>query len=110
MIPCVIRDLLLQYVEEVKKIYDKHLCKVVLYGSYARGDFRPDSDIDIMVLLDMSDSEIKNYSMEFSYMTYDFNLDHDVDIKPIAKNKEHFEKWVDSYSFYTNIQREGVTL
>lgn len=43
-------------------------------------------------------------------MTYDFNMDYDLDIKPIVKNKEHFNKWVDVYPFYTNIEREGVKL
>ena len=37
-------------------------------------------------------------------------MDYDLDIKPIVKNKEHFNKWVDVYPFYTNIEREGVKL
>ena len=47
--------LLGQYVEEVKKIYGERLKSVILYGSYARGDFRPDSDIDIMIMVDLAD-------------------------------------------------------
>lgn len=43
-------------------------------------------------------------------MTFDFNLDHDLDIKLIAKNEEHFKKWLDNYPFYANINREGVVL
>ena len=43
-------------------------------------------------------------------MTYDFNLDNDLDIKPIAKNKEHFTKWRTNYPFYANIYKEGVIL
>ena len=43
-------------------------------------------------------------------MTFDFNLDHDLDIKPKAKNEEHFKKWLDNYPFYANINREGVVL
>ena len=42
-------------------------------------------------------------------MTYDFNMDYDLDIKPIANNKEHFNKWVGIYPFYSNIEREGVS-
>lgn len=104
------QSLIEQYIAEIKKIYGTHLRKVILYGSYARGDFRQDSDIDIMILLDMSDMDLKAYNQQLSYMTYDFNLDNDLDIKPIAKSEEHFRKWVVNYPFYANINREGVVL
>ncbi len=108
--PTVTSDLVKQYVELLSKIYGDHLKTVILYGSYARGDYTEDSDIDIMVLLDLSDMDIKKYRHELSGMTYDFNMDYDLEIKPIAKNKEHFNKWVDVYPFYANIEREGVKL
>ena len=91
-------------------IYGSHLRQIILYGSYARGDFHPDSDIDIMILLDLSDIDIKKYRHQLSDMTFDFNMDYDVDIKPIAKNEEHYRKWVDNYPFYSNVNREGVRL
>ena len=62
-----------------------------MYGSYARGDYRDDSDIDIMILLDLSDMDIKQYRHELSGETFDFNMDHDLDIKPIAKSQQHFQ-------------------
>ena len=60
-----------QYTEEIAKIYGKHLKSVILYGSYARGDYTEDSDIDIMILLDLTDMEIKSYRHDLSDMTYD---------------------------------------
>ena len=75
------RELVSQYVEVLCKIYGKHLKTVILYGSYARGDYTKDSD-----------------------------MDYDVDIKPIAKNQEHFNKWVEVYPFYSNVASEGVKL
>ena len=108
--PTVTSDLVKQSVELLSKIYAEHLKTVILYGSYARGDYTENSDIDIMVLLDLSDMDIKKYRHELSGMTYDFNMDYDLDIKPIVKNKEHFNKWVDVYPFYTNIEKEGVKL
>ena len=104
------QHLIEQYISEVKKIYGSYLQKVILYGSYARGDFKTDSDIDLMILLDLPDSDLKAYSRKLSYMTYDFNLDNDLDIKPIAKNKAHFTKWSTNYPFYANIHKEGVIL
>lgn len=108
--PQTMQNLLEQYISGIKKIYGSHLQRVILYGSYARGDFKSDSDIDIMILLDMSDLELKAYSQELSYMTYDFNLDNDIEIKPIAKSEAHFKKWVENYPFYANIHKEGVVL
>ena len=48
-----IQMILKKYVDELKKIYGTYLKSVVLYGSYARGDFSEESDIDIMILLDL---------------------------------------------------------
>lgn len=106
--PKAMYNLIGQYIEEIKKIYGSHVRQIILYGSYARGDFRPDSDIDIMILVDMSDIELKSYGEKLSYMTYDFNLDHDIDIKPIAKSEEIFNKWVVNYPFYSNIHKGGL--
>ena len=108
--PQTIQSLIDQYISEIKKIYGSHLRRVILYGSYARGDFRVDSDVDIMILLDMSDLDLKVYSQKLSYMTYDFNLDNDLDIKPIAKSEAHFKKWITNYPFYASIHEEGVIL
>lgn len=106
--PKAMYNLIGQYIEEIKKIYGSHVRQIILYGSYAKGDFRTDSDIDIMILVDMSDIELKSYGEKLSYMTYDFNLDHDIDIKPIAKSEEIFNKWVVNYPFYSNIHKEGL--
>lgn len=67
--PQVMEQQMKEYVAEIKKIYGSHLKQVILYGSYARGDFGPDSDVDIMILLDISDLEIKNYRHQLSDMT-----------------------------------------
>lgn len=108
--PQIIQNLLQQYVKEIKKLYGSCLRQVILYGSYARGDFRDDSDIDIMILLDITDFEAKVFFNRLMDITFDFNIEYDLDIKPIVKNEKHFRKWVTNYPFYANINREGVNL
>ena len=58
----------------------------------------------------ITDLEIENFGHKLSNMTYDFNLDHDVDIKPIAKYDEHFRYRLNAYQFYANVEREGIKL
>ena len=108
--PATIQTLMVQYINKVRSIYNFHLCKIILYGSYARGDFHSDSDIDIMILVDLSELELKTYSQQLSYMTYDFNLDYNLDIKPIVKNEAFFLKWVVNYPFSSNVYKKGVVL
>ena len=93
--PQAMQNLMDQYIAEVRNIY---------------GDYHAESDVDLMILLDISDLELKAYSQKLSYMTYDFNLDNDIDIKPIAKSQAHFNKWSENYPFYANIRKEGVIL
>ena len=56
-----IQSLLPQYLAEVQQIYGPHLKSVILYGSYARGDYTEDSDIDIMILVDLPNEKLDSY-------------------------------------------------
>ena len=103
-------QLLMKYIEGVKKIYGSNIDRIILFGSFARGEQREDSDIDIMILLKVSDEEAKKYQKELFDVTYDFNMDNDVEINPMAHNVHLFEKWVDAYPFFSNIKKEGVVL
>ena len=105
-----LRELLKRYIDDVQKIYGSRLNTVILYGSYARGDFRSDSDIDIMILVDLTEREIKEKGHALSEVTFDYNFDNDVKIMPIVKNRDHFNKWLRAYPFYNNIKREGIEL
>jgi predicted nucleotidyltransferase len=40
---------------DLKKLYGKRLSQVILFGSWARGDAHPESDIDLLVVLDRVD-------------------------------------------------------
>ncbi len=106
--PEQVKDVLQLYRKKLEIISDGHIKKVVLYGSYARGDFKEDSDIDIIILVDLE--EFREYEDEVINFTYDFNLEQNTDIMPIVQSMDHFNYWKNSYMFYHNISMEGVEL
>ena len=108
--PQIINQLLARYLSEVKSIYGVHLKSVILYGSYARGDYTSDSDVDIMLLVDLLPEEIETYSDQLSELGYEYNVAYDIWMMPVVKNIQHFRRWVSSYPFYSNVQKEGVVL
>ena len=106
----ILDEILKKYVEDVREIYGENLRTIILYGYYARGDFKPDSDIDLMILVDLSDDEIKRKGHVLSDLTFDYNFDNNLEIMPIVKNLDHFNKWIRAYPFYNNVKNEGVEL
>jgi len=103
-----ISDAVLEFVTELKEIFGEKLSKIILYGSYARGDYHVTSDVDIMILVTLSDEEIKRIENQVFDCAFDLEMKYGVDISPIIKNKTHYEYWVDTLPFYRNIQQEGV--
>ena len=83
---------------------------MILYGSYARGDYIVDSDIDIMILVDLPDEGLDKYLDALAEVGFEYNIAYGIWITPVVKNREHFKHWVEAYPFYGNSQREGVML
>ena len=108
--PIITRNLLEQYPEILQKIYGKHLKTVILYGSYARGDYKKNSDVDIMILVDLSETEIKKFENRVYDVAFEIEMDTGVDISPVIKNKNQFEYWVVTLPYYKNVREEGVTI
>ena len=108
--PQAVESLLSDYLSAIRRIYGMHLKRVVLYGSYARGDYTAESDIDIMILVDLKEGEMDQYSDALSELGFDYNVEYDIWMMPIVKNIEHFHHWETVYPFYRNVQKEGIVL
>ena len=76
------------------------------------GDFNESSDIDIMILTDLTDDEIVKYRGEMSHLAYDVecNNDFNISLSPLLKNMDKFNYWLEALPFYMNVQKEGVVL
>lgn len=111
-IPNNIKIIINEFITEVNKILGQRVKKIILYGSYARGDFNKSSDIDIMILTDLSDEEIIEYRTKIWDYAYDIEFDNNFDItlSPLVKNIDKFNYWLEALPFYMNVQKEGVIL
>lgn len=79
-----------------------------LYGSYARGDYHAESDIDILLTVDMSPEEICHYRRAVAEVTSDLSLEHDITISVAVKAKSQFEKYANVLPYYQNVLKEGI--
>ena len=108
--PNTIHDIVYSFATQLKKVLGTKLSKIILYGSYARGDFQPNSDVDIMILVTMSDTDIKKIENQIYDIAYDIELETGLIISPIIKNEENYIYWLETLPFYKNVETEGVVI
>lgn len=99
-----------EVVDDVLKILDKKVYKIVLYGSYARGDFTKESDVDIMIILDCSKDEVRQYRRQISRLASRIGLKNDIEVSLLLRDRQTFEQGLSVLPFYRNIVGEGVEL
>ena len=74
--------------------------------AHARGDYRPYSDVDIMLVTTLSDQEIPSRSWQVSEIVGDMCIDHDVTISVTIRSQEQFKP--QSLPYYRNIVTDGI--
>ena len=102
--------ILCEFRNKTKSIMGDSLKQMILYGSYARGDYKKNSDIDIMILTDFNDEEIVKYRELIWNITYDLELENDIIISSILRNIDKFNHLSNILPFYTNVNTEGIVL
>jgi predicted nucleotidyltransferase len=95
-----------------KEVLGGKLEKVVLFGSYARGDYHEYSDIDIMVLADIQLEEASEMRRKIRDIMGGYNLDleYNVIISMHVVCSANFHKYINVLPFYKNVQKDGVVL
>lgn len=98
------------FAEEAKRIYGSKLKEIILYGSCARGDFDSDSDIDLLVLLDVPPEKINEERKQIFDITDCLDLDYGTVLAPVFQNYMIYKKYIPVSAFYQNVQKEGVKI
>ena len=91
-----------------KEVFGEKLDSVILYGSYACGDYDSESDIDVMIIADINTDEIYYYKKLLSDFKVDCNIEFNVVLSLKIQDKKTFEKWKNSLPFFENVVKEGI--
>ena len=86
-------------------MYGGKIKKIILYGSYVRGEATRDSDIDILVLVDQSLNPFE-VRESLSDLLFDILLEEGELISVIAVPEHLFESY--NSPFILNVKKEGL--
>lgn len=100
-----------EIVHQIKQILHRvaPTAKTILFGSEARGESRPDSDIDLLILLD-GDKITLDREEAITMPLYELELKSGVSISPIVMLRKLWENRPFKTPFYVNVTNEGIIL
>ena len=84
-------------------IYGADIVGIFLYGSYARGDYDNQSDIDIAAIVKGSRLDLQNELKA----VWDISADI---VSPTVIPYDEFEEYKEKLPYYRNIAREGMQI
>lgn len=83
--------------------------EVILYGSFARGDHGPDSDVDLLILVDRDKFDVE-LEKRIVFPLYDLEIDTGRTISPKVLTRKEWESRPFVTPFFLNVQRDGRVL
>ncbi len=92
---------------ELGRSLGDQLDSVILFGSRARGEARPDSDIDVLVVV-RGEFDYGNLIQRTSAAVSALSLEHDVVISRAFISRQRFEQ--EHSPFLLNVRREGIVV
>lgn len=89
-------------------IFGNAIMDAYLYGSYARGDYHAESDIDILLAVDLEPEAISKLRNSVGIVTSELSLKHDITVSVTVKPMDQFKRYADVLPYYKNVLREGI--
>jgi predicted nucleotidyltransferase len=102
-----VKKLLKEFKSGLVRIYGERLESVYLYGSYARGDDREGSDLDVLVVLDdfqRRAAEIRRVSK----LIGDLSLDYEITVSPIFMRENEWK--MERFPLLWNVRAEAMEI
>ncbi len=103
-----LNDILSEVQRQSAMLFGDRLVDVILYGSYARGDYDAESDIDIMILAEIDSSLAASFLCELRDSVYMLEIEKDCVISLCVTPNDNFQKYKKVSPFYKNVWEEGI--
>jgi len=105
-LPPIVHESIARFTGSIQTKLSNWITRIILFGSYARGDFNAESDVDILVLTTDDSWDMIKQIMDTGF---DFYPDCAVLFSAKAMTEELFEK-KKIFSFMQEVLREGITI
>lgn len=98
-------EMLSELKARLRELYGERLVKMYLYGSQARGDARPWSDVDVLLVL-QGPVNVGQEINRTSEINGDLSLRYDTVISRVFVDPERFQS--DDFGLIPNVRKEGI--
>jgi predicted nucleotidyltransferase len=93
-----------EFVQKLKEKFGDRVESIIVFGSYARGESKEESDIDVLIIGDIKLDDVID-------VAYPIFLKYGVYISPIVMSRGYFEMLkAEKTGFIENVLKEGITL
>lgn len=104
-------NIILQTIAETYRIvYGDALVKIMMYGSYARGDFDAESDIDLVAIVRGERQALQRELKKVWDISSELELEYETIVSPTVIPYDEYEQYREDLPYYRNIEREGVAV
>lgn len=100
-------DILEEFKQELLRLYGEKFKKLILYGSYARGNETNESDIDLLIVLNDTINHFKEID-KMGEIINDINLKYDILISVYPISQDLFQE--KQTTFLNNVKEEGIII
>lgn len=105
-----LNTILTKMVHIYQSVYGPNIVRILLYGSYARGENHSDSDIDIVAIVKGERPSLQADLPKIWDQSSDLELQYDTILSPTVIPFNEFEKYKNVLPYYRNIENEGVVI
>lgn len=95
-------------IDFAKSLNHPEIKKIILFGSVARGDDNDNSDIDILIITENFDDDLK-IEDDIYRKVFDILINKHERVSIKMRPIEHYETHK-NFPFYNNIEKEGILI